>query len=230
VLARVFEEWGLVTTTIALLALPVMRVKPPRALIVPFPYGYALGRANDAAFQHRVLAAALDLVTRDDTPVVGEFSEELDRPVRILQESHFDTRNRPGPEAAANEVTALREWYERCVEENAGRTAVGLSGVSQRRFRPVIRFLEAWARGEDADCREQPDHLTQAQFIRYAVDDLKAFAYEARMAQRPADDEAALHEWFWGATGLAALIRVVATRMAESDDPGIRNYERGLVR
>jgi hypothetical protein len=50
------------------------------------------------------------------------------------------------------------------------------------------------------------------------------------MAQRPADDEAALHEWFWGATGLAALIRVVATRMAESDDPGIRNYERGLVR
>lgn len=218
------------TTAIALLAPPVERVKPPRALIVPFPYGYALGRPNDAAFQHRVLAAALDLLVRNETPVIGEFPDTLDRPVRILQESDVDTRRRPGPEAAANEVTALREWYERWLNDHGGRTGVGPSGVPQRRFRPVIRFLEAYARGEETDCAERPALMPKEQFIRHAVDDLKAFAYEARMAQRPSDDEETVHRWFWGTTGLAALARAVATRMAESEDKEVQNFARGLVR
>src|SRR5207247_2406950 len=36
------------------------KVKPPRALFVPFPFGHALGRANDPELQHRVLRAAVD--------------------------------------------------------------------------------------------------------------------------------------------------------------------------
>jgi hypothetical protein len=230
VLARVFEASGIVTTLIALLAPPVVHVKPPRALIVPFPFGYALGRPDDAAFQHRVLGAALDLVVEDETPVVAEFPDELDRPVRILQEADVATRNRPSAEAAANEVTALREWYERWVGDHEGRTGVGASGVAERRFRPVIRFLESYARGEEADCRERPSHVPRPEFIRYVIDDLKAFAYEARMAQRPGEDAEALHRWFWGRTGIAALVRAVADRMAESDDEHVRNLVRGLVR
>jgi hypothetical protein len=97
VLARVFEEHGLATTLIGLIAPPVFRVKPPRALIVPFPYGYALGKANDAPFQHRVLGAALELLQENDTPVVREFAEELDRPARIHQESGLDTTSPYGP-------------------------------------------------------------------------------------------------------------------------------------
>jgi hypothetical protein len=230
VLARVFEARGLVTVAIALLALPVMRVKPPRALIVPFPYGYALGRPNDAAMQHRVLGAALELVDRSDTPVVAEFSETLEGPVRILQESDVDTTKRPGPHGAADEVTRLRVWYERWLGDHAGRTGVGVSGVPQRRFRPVIRFLEAYARNEEADCSERPRDMSVPQFVRYAVDDLKAFAYESRMAQRPDDSERALHTWFWGTTGIAALIRSVATRMEKSDDKDTCALVKGLVR
>ena len=229
-LARVFEEHGLVTTAIALLAPPVVHVKPPRALIVPFPYGYALGRPDDAAFQHRVLGDALELVVRNDTPVIAEFPETLDRPVRILQAADVDITMLPGPKAAADEVTALRVWYERWKRDHGGRTAVGVSGVPQRRFRPVIRFLEAYARGEDDDCAERPPEIPKQRFIRYAIDDLKAFAYEARMAQRPNEDEEALHRWFWGKTGIGALIRAVAARMADSDDRNIRALVRGLVR
>jgi hypothetical protein len=230
VLARVLEEAGIVTAAIALLAPPVLHVKPPRALIVPFPYGYALGNPNDSTFQHRVLGAALELLAHDETPVVGEFMETLERPVRILQESGVDTADRPSPGAAANEVTALREWYERWVEDHDGRTAVGLSGVSQRRFRPVIRFLEAYAAGEETDCSERPDNISESLFIRHAVDDLKAFAYEARMAQCPRENEDALHRWFWGTTGIGALIHAVAAQMAESDDKDIRIFANGLVR
>ena len=200
-LARVFEEHGLVTTAIALLAPPVVHVKPPRALIVPFPYGYALGRPDDAAFQHRVLGDALELVVRNDTPVIAQFPETLDRRARIIQAADVDTAMLPGPKAAADEVTALRVWYERWKRDHGGRTAVGVSGVPQRRFRPVIRFLEAYARGEEADCGERPPDIPRQRFIRYAIDDLKAFAYEARMAQRPTEDEEALHRWFWGNDG-----------------------------
>jgi len=72
--------------------------------------------------------------------------------------------------------------------------------------------------------------MPKLHFIRYAVDDLKAFAYEARMAQRPRDDEEALHRWFWSSMGIAALIRAVAARGAESEEGDVQMIVKGLVR
>ena len=48
------------------------KLKPPRALFVPFPFGHALGRAGDAALQHRVLGAALDLLAEASGPVLAD--------------------------------------------------------------------------------------------------------------------------------------------------------------
>ena len=61
VLARSIEAEGLPTVTIVLLREHAEKVKPPRALFVPFPYGYPLGRPDDGEFQHRVLGASLAL-------------------------------------------------------------------------------------------------------------------------------------------------------------------------
>jgi hypothetical protein len=47
-----------------------------------------------------------------------------------------------------------------------------------------MRFLAAYSRGEAADLPERPAEVSLPQFLRYCVDDLKAFFYEARMAQR----------------------------------------------
>ena len=69
-LARVFEEAGITTVTLALLKEHAERVKPPRALFVPFPFGYSLGRANDPEFQHRVISSAFDLLKSDTVPVL----------------------------------------------------------------------------------------------------------------------------------------------------------------
>ena len=60
VLARVFEEHGLVTTSISLVREHTERVKPPRALFVPFPFRHPLGEANDPELQTRVMRAAFD--------------------------------------------------------------------------------------------------------------------------------------------------------------------------
>jgi hypothetical protein len=94
----------------------------------------------------------------------------------------------------------------------------------------VIRFLECYNRGEDADMHERPAGVPVPQFIRYCVDDLKAFYYEARMAQRPNASEPELHRWFWGETALAQMIRTVARRMNASDDPALKYFANGLAR
>ena len=64
VIARVLEEAGLPTVSIALIKEHAEKVKPPRALFVPFPYGYPLGKPNDAEFQHRVIESVLELLQR----------------------------------------------------------------------------------------------------------------------------------------------------------------------
>ncbi|HKX30911.1 MAG TPA: hypothetical protein VJ302_24690 [Blastocatellia bacterium] len=69
------ERRGIATVSISLLRRVTESIKPPRALFVPFPMGYPLGRAHDPELQHRVIAAALALIERDDVPVLEEFKE-----------------------------------------------------------------------------------------------------------------------------------------------------------
>ena len=46
-LARALELTGVSTTSISLVREHTEKVKPPRALFVPFPFGHALGRPDD---------------------------------------------------------------------------------------------------------------------------------------------------------------------------------------
>ncbi|MYC30846.1 MAG: hypothetical protein F4X65_12265 [Chloroflexi bacterium] len=230
VLSRVIEEHGIATTTIAMVREHAERVKPPRALFVPFFFGFALGKPNDADFQHGVLKAALDLLSAGEGPVLEDFPDDTD-PTLMPQASQVTASPEQSTRSAADEITALRAFYERWVDNNSGRTAVGLCGVPQRRFRGVIRFLEACAQGDnDADLAERPDGVSRPQFIRYCVDDLKAFYYEARMEQHKEADEDSLHRWFWGDTATGKLVTELAAVLNESDDPVLKGVAYGLAR
>ena len=229
VIARVFEEAGLPTVVIALIKEHAEKVKPSRALFVPFPYGYPLGKADDAPFQHRVLGAALDLLDARKGPVLEEFPDEAG-PREYPQASGIKGSQQALMEDAANEVTALRLFYERWVDAHGGRTSVGVCGIPQRRFRGMIRFLQSYARGEESDIDERPAGLPVPQYIRHCVDDLKAFYYEARMAQKPTTTEPEVHTWFWGETAGGKLTSKLAQVMAEADDPAIQRVANGLAR
>ena len=207
----------------------VEKVKPPRALFVPYPFGFALGKPDDPALQHRIIAAALELVTKPQGPALADFPED-EVPDNLPQSSGVA---RSGPREttdAADEVAALRSFYERWVDDHDGRTAVGLSGVPQRRWRGLVRFLEGYARGEDVDMKERPAEVALPQFIRYCVDDLKAFYYEARMVQKPSMSEPDLHTWFWGETVIGQLIPEVGEHMQASDDPAAKAVAFGIAR
>ena len=229
-LARAFEEHGIATVTIAMVREHAAKVKPPRALFVPFFFGFALGRPNDADHQRQVLKSAFDLLKSASGPVLEDFPDES-APAVMPQASQVAADKEQATLSAADEVTALRAFYERWVDNNSGRTAVGLCGIPQRRFRGVIRFLEACAAGEDgADMDERPAGVSRPQFIRYCVDDLKAFYYEARMEQHKGADEDSLHRWFWGSTAAGKLVADLAATLNESEDPALKGAAYGLAR
>ena len=231
VLARVFESAGLTTVAVALVREHAERVKPPRALWVPFYFGYALGKPDDPKFQHEVISAALDLVNATAGPVLADYPDDAG-PVGMPQASDVATAATNGaakPLDAAGEITALRGYYERW-QEQRGRTAVGITGIPQRRFRGIIRFLEAYAASDDADMDERPNDVSIPQFARYCADDLKAFCYEARMAQRPDDNETEIHSWFWGETAVGALIDSITQRLTATGDRKLQATAYGLSR
>jgi hypothetical protein len=60
--AAEIERQGITTIVIQLLREVAERVRPPRALFVPFPHGYPMGKPKDSAGQHAVLEAALRLL------------------------------------------------------------------------------------------------------------------------------------------------------------------------
>jgi hypothetical protein len=61
--AAELERHGIATVAIQLLREVAERVRPPRALYVPFPHGYPLGLPGDSAGQRRVIEAALRLLS-----------------------------------------------------------------------------------------------------------------------------------------------------------------------
>jgi hypothetical protein len=61
-IAAELERRGVATVALQLLREVARKVRPPRALFVPFKHGYPLGSPNDAASQHAVIEAALRLL------------------------------------------------------------------------------------------------------------------------------------------------------------------------
>ncbi len=62
--AAELERQGIATVVIQLLREVAERVRPPRALFVPFRHGYPLDAPGEPARQHAVLKAALRLLEK----------------------------------------------------------------------------------------------------------------------------------------------------------------------
>ena len=64
------------TTQISLIREHTEKIKPPRALWVPFELGRPIGVPDDTAFQTRVVAAALELFDAPSGPVLMDYPED----------------------------------------------------------------------------------------------------------------------------------------------------------
>ena len=69
------ERRGIPTASITMLPDITRRIRPPRALAVPYPLGFPLGEANNPDLQTEILLALMALLGRNDVPVLEAFSE-----------------------------------------------------------------------------------------------------------------------------------------------------------
>jgi len=67
------EKRGIPTASITMLPDITRKIRPPRALAVPYPLGFPLGEANNPDLQTEILLALMELLDRDDVPVLGDF-------------------------------------------------------------------------------------------------------------------------------------------------------------
>ena len=231
-LARALEAEGIATTSISMVREHTEKVKPPRALFVPFPFGHAFGRPGDAALQHRVLAAALELFAAPAGPVLRDFPDEAepgDAPPAPVQASAIA----PAAGLSDDAVTETKSTcgpHEQWMASSGGRTAFGLAGLPAARFDDVVRFLQRFAAGEDADMDERPRDLPLPDFIRYCADDLKTLHIEGRLVATPEAGGDEIARWFWSRTATAQLLRAVRDRLDASDNPRWKAAAFGVAR
>lgn len=222
-LAHYIEEEGVATTQISLIRPHTEAIKPPRALWVPFDLGRPLGVPNDAEFQTRVLLSVLKLLEESSGPVLRDFAEDVPDtregdviwacPVNLARQK-IDLSDADALRAAfKKETVELRSWYDLALKKNQ-RTTVGVSGME---INQIVEFIGAFIDGVPANPR---DDISLAYLLNFAVDDLKAYYYEAATAQpgsaSPTADE--LDGWFWGDTFAAKVLLAVKDRCSHQED------------
>ncbi len=199
-------------------------IKPPRALWVPFEFGRPLGVPNDVTFQMRVLQSALKLFEVSNGPVLEDFPEDAPAsdyietgwacPVNLTKkEINLSSADRLRT-AFKQEIIQLRPWYDLSVEKR-GRTTIGVSGLD---IEAIGDFIGKFIGG---NIPENPrKDVPLGYMLNYAIEDLKAYYFEAVTAQpgRPSPGSSQLADWFWEGTIAAQVILTIKESCSGSDD------------
>ena len=209
-LGHFIEEEGIATVAIALIRPQAERTRPPRALWVPFELGRPLGPPGNAAFQKRVILAALGLLEAEPAEsLIVDFPEDDPREMA-------DPGWRPPLARAGNDIqaesAALAEPYARSCAER-GRTTVGLSGLAPAE---AAAYVAAWLHGPRPS--SPVPELSPVLCLRFAIDDLKAYALEAAIAGGGRPSSRQLGDWLWDETATGAAIRELRRRLVADED------------
>jgi hypothetical protein len=124
-LAHVFEAAGLATVALGSMKGQLERTAPPRGLWVDFPLGRPLGKPGDPAFQHRVLAHALDLVERATGPTIEYFAESISDPGDSVMACSLPPRFDASLHPALDEARGIRPAFDRAVARYGNRAGTG---------------------------------------------------------------------------------------------------------
>jgi hypothetical protein len=210
-LGHYLEEEGIAAVAIALVRPQAENTGPPRALWVPFELGRPIGPPSDATFQKRVILAALGLLeAKKQASLIVDFPDDDPREV---PDPAWNPPSEPAPaDALEEEMRVLAPLYaQSCTERE--RSTVGLSGLPPAEF---VAYVDAWLRGEDP--ASPIDGMSPLLALRFAIDDLKAYALEAAIAgcSRPSSKQ--LGDWLWNHSAAGAAIRALRERLIAGDE------------
>ena len=128
------------------------------------------------------------------------------------------------------ELEHFTAYLEDVKDQKEKPRAYSLASAPHERLLAITIKEEGYISGEESDMKDRPRDFPIPQFIRYCVDDLKAFYYEARMAQRPDGKDREIHDWFWSETAVGALIMALGQRMRIDEDGETRAVAYGIAR
>ena len=223
-LGHYLEEEGLATVAISLIRPQTENTKPPRALWVPFELGRPFGPPSAAAFQKRVVLAALRMLERGNGPVaIEDFADDDPRatqdPAWRPPLTPMTVAAGPADALAARleaEVGQLRGAHERW-EAQHRRTTVGLSGLP---IGDCARYVADWLRGKTPPSPREG--FSAPLILRFAVDDVKAYYLEAAAAGAAKPSSRQLGDWFWNESATGAAIHVLREVLQGSDDDRLK--------
>jgi len=229
-LAHYLERHGLPTTVIALIREHVERMRPPRALAVPFQLGRPFGAPNEPDFQRRVLEAALALLARTDGPVLVDFPDAPPEPEQAA-EGEQEGWACPITFAASTdalsdaekfklllkqEIALLRPWYEESVERQGGRRLDGLTGCAPEE---IVDHLVDYL--DDQTIASFVAGEPMARAIKLCADDLKHFCYQAALSRPGTPTGLELDNWFFGQTMAGKLHIELRALLMSMEDPAL---------
>ncbi|MBC7780398.1 MAG: hypothetical protein H7125_09870 [Proteobacteria bacterium] len=214
------------TVQISLVREHTAAIRPPRALWVPFMLGRPLGVPGDAAFQGRVVRAALGLFERVRGPVLDDYPEDAPAVIStdemegmacpISFAGNVEPASLPGQ--VLEEIDQLRSWYDIAVARR-GRTTLGAAGAT---VEDLTRFIGAWVGGDTP--RPYRDDLPSANALRLACEEIKSFYFEADAGQPGVRSPQRVLQWFWRETAAGKLLVELQAAAARSDDPAVRHF------
>jgi hypothetical protein len=199
------------------------KIKPPRALWVPFELGHPLGAPDNPEFQRRVLMDVLSLFDRPSGPVIEDFPDDepesdvevvLSCPVNYSdyykEMDETDSRQK----AFNTEITGMRSWYDMAVSKR-NRTTVGVSGID---IGKLGDFIYSFVKGDEP---ENPrDDISLAYTLKFAVEDLKSYYVEGITAQpgQSGVSSKKISDWFWDETVAGKVLLDLKKVCEKSED------------
>jgi hypothetical protein len=215
------------TVAISLVREHTVKIKPPRAVWVPFPFGISVGHRFDVAEQRAVLDLAFSTLDASHGPVLLDFVAAVRRErAAPLQASDVEVDPLALTIDLVTEVEAMRDRRE----QQANHSHVGLSRIPPEQFGGLVRWLVRYAGGDDTDFPGRPPEIALLPFIRYAVEDLRVLYLEERMRMLPDESSDDRQRWLLGSTALGVFLRTLRDRFEASDDPKVKAAAPGIAR
>lgn len=229
-LAHYLERESIPTTQISLIYEHTEKIRPPRALWVPFELGRPLGVPENARFQKKVLRSVLELLEAEQGPVLAAFEEEAPGsgseksaeadvwscPVNFSPPRQEETDPEKRVSVFKREMAQLRPWYDQGVEKR-GRTAM-------TDFDPetAAAILSNYLLGEHVEIPRKDISLAVA--LRLAAQDLKSFYFEAANSRPGArtPDIREFAEWYWNRTTAGWILKEIQKKCADEQDKELR--------
>ncbi len=208
------------TTQISLIREHTAAINPPRALWVSFMLGRPFGVPNDAAFQSRVLLAALRLLEAPSGPVLADYPEDAPALAEEAQgvACPVSFAGDDGDDIGAvfvREAGELQPWHDRA-RERRGRSMVGLSPLDPlEAARALARFLRDGV-------VDSIGGLNAGDTLKLLMEDVRTYYYEAAAARPGSPHAAAVENWFWRDTAGGRMFLALHAKCLASSDASLQ--------